>query len=123
MPVIRTDYTQINTGNYSGVKIQMLARLELRIFRMVAKWEYTFYNYNDWNVYKRGFFKVRIKNKSIYRALYSYLFLFAYLLSTTDFPYPQTQNISYNLFHLFQRIVNIISSVPSLLIYEDSNIL
>lgn len=31
MPVIRTDYTQINTGNYSGVKIQMLARLELRI--------------------------------------------------------------------------------------------
>lgn len=62
MPVIRTDYTQINTGNYSGVKIQMLARLELRIFRMVAKWEYTFYNYNDWNVYKRGFFKVRIKN-------------------------------------------------------------
>lgn len=123
MPVIRTDYTQVNTGNYSGVKIQMLARLELRIFRMVAKWEYTFYNYNDWNVYKRGFFKVRIKNKSIYRALYSYLFLFAYLLSTTDFPYPQTQNISYNLFHLFQRIVNIISSVPSLLIYEDSNIL
>lgn len=123
MPVIRTGYTQVNTGNYSGVKIQMLARLELRIFRMVAKWEYTFYNYNDWNVYKRGFFKVRIKNKSIYRALYSYLFLFAYLLSTTDFPYPQTQNISYNLFHLFQRIVNIISSVPSLLIYEDSNIL
>lgn len=123
MPVIRTGYTQVNTGNYSGVKIQMLARLELRIFRMVAKWEYTFYNYNDWNVYKRGFFKVRIKNKSIYRALYSYLFLFAYLLSTTDFPYPQSQHISYNLFHLFQRIVNIISSVPSLLIYEDSNIL
>lgn len=72
MPVIRTDYTQINTGNYSGVKIQMLARLELRIFRMVAKWEYTFYNYNDWNVYKRGFFKVRIKNKSIY----SYIHIF-----------------------------------------------